>query len=374
MKIEIKQMETDAEIKGKAYVHWKAWHEAYPGMVDRGYLDALTLETCEEKASRWRDNLLVAKIEDRVIGFVGYGDRGAEAPDTGEIFALYVLSEYYGTGVARQLMQAGLERLKQYPQVCLWVLKENKRAIRFYQKCGFVPDGEELFSERINAAEIRMIRKHPTLMMQNVFFINGTAYAGKSTMVKLLAQKYDGIACEENYHDRLLPELDPAEFPCLCYTRDLQDWHDFIRRTPEEYEAWYDGVTVECERLELRILSELDTRGRPVFVDTNIRPETLKTISDRQHVLIMLADPEISVRRFFDRPDREKQFLYQLILEEPDPEKAMETYRQGLQRINSQARYDRFLHSGFSVLTRDEQRSVEQTLNLVEQVFGLSSR
>ena len=211
-------------------------------------------------------------------------------------------------------------------------------------------------------------------MMQNVYFINGTAYAGKSTMVKLLAQKYDGIACEENYHDRLLPELDPAEFPCLCYTRDLQDWHDFIRRTPEEYEAWYDGVTVECERLELRILSELDTRGRPVFVDTNIRPETLKTISDRQHVLIMLADPEISVRRFFDRPDREKQFLYQLILEEPDPEKAMETYRQGLQRINSQARYDRFLHSGFSVLTRDEQRSVEQTLNLVEQVFGLSSR
>ena len=211
-------------------------------------------------------------------------------------------------------------------------------------------------------------------MMQNVYFINGTAYAGKSTMVKLLAQKYDGIACEENYHDRLLPELDPAEFPCLCYTRDLQDWHDFIRRTPEEYKAWYDGVTVECERLELRILSELDTRGRPVFVDTNIRPETLKTISDRQHVLIMLADPEISVRRFFDRPDREKQFLYQLILEEPDPEKAMETYRQGLQRINSQARYDRFLHSGFSVLTRDEQRSVEQTLNLVEQVFGLSSR
>lgn len=210
--------------------------------------------------------------------------------------------------------------------------------------------------------------------MQNVYFINGTAYAGKSTMVKLLAQKYDGIACEENYHDRLLPELDPAEFPCLCYTRDLQDWHDFIRRTPEEYKAWYDGVTVECERLELRILSELDTRGRPVFVDTNIRPETLKTISDRQHVLIMLADPEISVRRFFDRPDREKQFLYQLILEEPDPEKAMETYRQGLQRINSQARYDRFLHSGFSVLTRDEQRSVEQTLNLVEQVFGLSSR
>jgi len=24
----------------------------------------------------------------------------------------------------------------------------------------------------------------------------------------------------------------------LCYTRDLKDWHDFIRRTPEEYAQW----------------------------------------------------------------------------------------------------------------------------------------
>ena len=91
----------------------------------------------------------------------------------------------------------------------------------------------------------------------NVYFVNGTAYAGKSTMVRMLAEKHGGVACGENYHDRLLPELDPAEFPCLCWSRDLEDWHDFIRRSPEEYEAWYDGVTLECERLELRILEEL---------------------------------------------------------------------------------------------------------------------
>lgn len=212
------------------------------------------------------------------------------------------------------------------------------------------------------------------MRFENVYFINGTAYAGKSTMVKLLAQKYDGIACEENYHDRLLPGLDPAKFPCLCYTRDLTDWHDFIRRTPEEYEAWYDGVTKECETLELHILPDLARQGKPVFVDTNICPKTLKTISDRQHVLIMLADPQISVHRFFERPDREKQFLYRLIMEEPDTEKAMENYRRGLMRINSQGRYDCFAHAGFHVITRDEHRSVDETLKLVEQAFGLSSR
>ena len=89
--------------------------------------------------------------------------------------------------------------------------------------------------------------------MTDIYYIIGTAYAGKSTMVKRLAEKYDGIACEENYHDRLVDEkLDKNEFPCLCYTRDLEDWRLFIRRTPEEYEAWIDGVSKECEVLELR--------------------------------------------------------------------------------------------------------------------------
>ena len=207
--------------------------------------------------------------------------------------------------------------------------------------------------------------------LSNVYFIDGTAYAGKSTMVKLLAEKYNGIACEENYHDKLLPELSKEDFPCLTYTRDLTDWHDFIRRTPEEYEAWIDGVSKECETLELKILSDMSQEEKPIFVDTNISIETLRTIADHHHVLIMLADPQISVRRFFERPDREKQFLYQLIMEEPDPEQALENYRQSLMRFNSQERYDYFLYSGFYVIHRDESRSIEQTFALVEKAFDL---
>ncbi len=209
------------------------------------------------------------------------------------------------------------------------------------------------------------------MFFENVYFITGNAYAGKSTMVKLLAEKLNGILCEENYHDILLPDLDKKAFPCLTYTRDLVNWRDFIRRTPEEYQIWIDGVSKECEILELRILEELVKQGKPVFVDTNISLETLRKIAQPNHVLVMLADPNISVSRFFDRPDREKQFLYQLIMEEPDPEAAMENYRQGLMRINSQEKYDYFLHSGFQVILRDENRSVAQTLDLVEKVFGL---
>ncbi len=206
---------------------------------------------------------------------------------------------------------------------------------------------------------------------ERVYFVNGTAYAGKSTLVKTLAEKYGGIHCEENYHDVLLPELDPAEFPCLCWSRDLEDWHDFIRRTPEEYEAWIAGVTRECETLELRILANLAKQEKPVFVDTNISPETLRRISDDRHVLILLADPDISVRRFFEREDREKQFLYRLLLEEPDPAAALANFRECLRRINSPETYAAFLHSGFPVLLREEKRSPARTLALAEEIFHL---
>ncbi len=56
----------------------------------------------------------------------------------------------------------------------------------------------------------------------------------------------------------------------------------------------------------------------------------------------MLADPQISVRRFFERPDREKQLLYRMITDEPGPEKAMENYQKGLMLINSQDNYSSF--------------------------------
>ena len=80
-------------------------------------------------------------------------------------------------------------------------------------------------------------------------FIIGTAYAGKSTVIRLLAEKYHGIFCEENYNNRYFPDPDRDHFPCLCHTRDLKVWHDFIRRTLEEYETWIDGVAKELKNL-----------------------------------------------------------------------------------------------------------------------------
>lgn len=88
MSVIIKKMETDDELRGKAFAHWKSWHEAYPGIISREYLDSHTLDRCEKLAFRWGGNILVAKDGDQVVGFIGYGDRAEEAPDTGSVFRI----------------------------------------------------------------------------------------------------------------------------------------------------------------------------------------------------------------------------------------------------------------------------------------------
>lgn len=213
------------------------------------------------------------------------------------------------------------------------------------------------------------------MIYDNFYFVIGTSYAGKSTIVKNLAKKHNGIALEENYQDVKLPELDPKEFPALTYSRDIEDWHEFIRRTPDEYYNWIQAVKKECETVELQIINEMfqdpQIKDKKIFVDTNISIDTLHKISDRQHVLVLLSDPKISITRFFDRPDPEKQFLYSLMLEEPDPQAALDNYRTILEKICSDEAYNEFLNSGFEHLFRDEDRSQEETVCLAEKIFNI---
>ena len=160
-KIIIKKMESDEEILGKAYVHFKAWQETYPGIVDPDFLSEQTLEKCEEIAYKYLDNILVAKDNDKVVGFVSYGKyRNSDLEDTGEVPAIYLLSEYQGRGIGKRMMEEALKHLEEYKQVALWVLKENRKAIGFYESCGFHPDGHEetiIFGSPI--IEARMIRE-----------------------------------------------------------------------------------------------------------------------------------------------------------------------------------------------------------------------
>ncbi|MFX3972885.1 GNAT family N-acetyltransferase, partial [Streptococcus suis] len=51
-----------------------------------------------------------------------------------ELYALYVLADYYNQKIVYQLMQAALAKLQSYENVILWGLEGNARAIDFYEK------------------------------------------------------------------------------------------------------------------------------------------------------------------------------------------------------------------------------------------------
>lgn len=208
-------------------------------------------------------------------------------------------------------------------------------------------------------------------LFRNVYFVNGTACAGKSTMVRLLAEKYDGICCGENYHMELLDLAEPVFQPNLCYMQTMSSWQEFISRTPEKYDEWIVGCGREAAQLEIIRLCQLAITGKKIFVDTNIPLDILREISDYHHVAIMLSPQWMSVNQFFERPDAEKQFIYQKLLEAPNPDAAIRNYRRCLERINSIEHYEQFAGSGFFAHIRNEKCTIEDTLSILEEHFLL---
>ena len=147
MKIIIKTMEIPEEIEGKSLVHWQTWREAYDDLLPEEFQETMTLDRCRFFSQKYPENTLIAMDGKKVVGFISYGNYRDETIKAGEIIALYVLKDYYGKGVSKQLMHAAFVALDQFSEIYLWVLKDNKRAIAFYQKMGFTFDGQEQILE-----------------------------------------------------------------------------------------------------------------------------------------------------------------------------------------------------------------------------------
>lgn len=160
MNLTIKQMETPEEIEDKSFVHWQTWREAYDDLLPAEFQETMTLDRCRFFSQKYRENTLIAIDGMKVVGFISYGNFRDETIQAGEIIAVYVLKDYYGKGIAQKLMKEALTTLEQFSEIFLWVLKENKRAIAFYQKMGFTVDGQEKILDLGKPiTEISMVRK-----------------------------------------------------------------------------------------------------------------------------------------------------------------------------------------------------------------------
>ena len=206
--------------------------------------------------------------------------------------------------------------------------------------------------------------------LSNVLFINGTAYAGKSTMCKLLAEKYNLVHCEENYNsDVIFKVINQVDQPNLSYFHTKKSWEEYLTRTPDQYESWINGNNSELEGFEVLELIRL-SQDRKVIVDTNIPIEKLVEIANYHQIAIMLTDPAISSKRFFEREDKEKKFLLEQINNCENSNDVYNNFVSAISQVNRN-QYDQFINSGMFVIERKE-NCQQETLDILANHFGLA--
>ena len=135
---------------GLATVHVRSWQAAYRGLVPDDFLDRLSVS---DRKKGWHQLLqdrtikvLVAEEAEKVVAFISFGllrDGDPTIDFVGEVYAIYALPDFWDRGIGRTLMDAVLTELRgmNCMEVRVWVLETNTRAISFYEKLGFSPDG-----------------------------------------------------------------------------------------------------------------------------------------------------------------------------------------------------------------------------------------
>ena len=144
------------------------WTTAYRGIIPDDYLDGLPVDVARRRRhmaalpAGISDSVAVA--DGAIVGWVSCGpsrDADRPGPGHGEIFACYVYPGTWRKGVGRLLMERALEVLAAAGRddVSLWVLEDNDRARRFYERFGFGPDGARKLGEfGVPVAEVRYWR------------------------------------------------------------------------------------------------------------------------------------------------------------------------------------------------------------------------
>ena len=144
-----------------ADVHVRTWQAAYEHVFGAERL----AEIGDGRRAQWERwladpppgwQVFVAEDSERVWGFVSVGESRDE-PGKGELFAIYVLPEAWGSGAGSGLMASALEELRGYSSAMLWVLEDNPRARRFYEREGWLLDGGSRDEEMLGVmvAEVR---------------------------------------------------------------------------------------------------------------------------------------------------------------------------------------------------------------------------
>jgi ribosomal protein S18 acetylase RimI-like enzyme len=132
--------------------------------LDNNLSDACFEEFLEE------DTILVAEHEGRLIAFIQIGmawpdtDDDDFSPEDAELRRVYVLAEFQGRGIGRQLIDAAFRepRFASARDIYLDVWEDNRRAQKLYESYGFRAIGKRAFQVESGAKtgfDLIMIRR-----------------------------------------------------------------------------------------------------------------------------------------------------------------------------------------------------------------------
>ena len=157
---------TPADAAGIADVQERGWQAAYRHVfpaeeLDRGgfiHADRWS-ERIDRPPAGW--STFVAERDGTVVGFTSVGPSRDET-GIGELYAIYVDPEQWSTGTGRALIEQAEEQLRTgYGEVTLWVLEDNPRARRFYERAGWAPD-------RVTKSDVRWGVRAPEVRYRKV--------------------------------------------------------------------------------------------------------------------------------------------------------------------------------------------------------------
>ncbi|RSN65001.1 GNAT family N-acetyltransferase [Amycolatopsis sp. WAC 04182] len=134
-----------ADADAVAKIWYRGWQDGHLGNVPDSLVRIRTRESFWERAAERVGDTTVAVLDGEVAGFVMVvGD---------EVEQVYVSSDHRGSGVAGVLLSEA-ERLVStggHSRAWLAVAPGNARARRFYERCGWVDEGE--FDNRVTGPE-----------------------------------------------------------------------------------------------------------------------------------------------------------------------------------------------------------------------------
>lgn len=149
-----------ADAKDLTNILIESWQAAFVGIMSDEMIKNCTVPTNCEKMMEdilrsERGTFYLGLLDEKPCGELFWC--AGEEKDSAEILALHSIKESWGTGLGKALIKKTLDDIKISGKntVYLWAFKENKRARRFYEKCGFICNGEERASDFDGAIEVK---------------------------------------------------------------------------------------------------------------------------------------------------------------------------------------------------------------------------